>query len=37
MVKNLPNSAGNLREVCSIPKWKDPLEEGIATHPRILV
>ena len=37
MVKNPPDSAGNLREVWSIPKWKDPLEEGMATHPRILV
>ena len=37
MVKNPPANAGDLREtwVQSLG-WKDPLEEGMATHSRIL-
>ena len=31
VVKNLPASA-EVRDVSSIPSWKDPLEEGMATH-----
>ena len=36
MVKNLPASAGDLRDVSSIPGSKDPLEEGMGTHSSIL-
>ena len=36
VVKNLPASAGDIRNVGSIPGQKDPLEEGIATHSCIL-
>ena len=36
MVKNPPASAGDVRDVGSIPGWEDPLEEGIATHSSIL-
>ena len=36
MVKNLPASAGDVRDVGSIPGSEDPLEEGMATHFRIL-
>ena len=36
MVKNLSASAGDIRNVGSIPGQKDPLEEGIATHSSIL-
>ena len=31
VVKNLPASA-EVRDVGLIPSWKDPLEEGMATH-----
>ena len=34
-VKNLPANAGDVRDVGSVP-WEDPLEEGMATHSRIL-
>ena len=36
VVKNLPASAGDVRNVGSIPGHKDPLEEGITTHSCIL-
>ena len=36
VVKNLPASAGGLRDAVSIPGREDPLEEEMATHPRIL-
>ena len=36
MVKNLPASAGDIREVGSIPGSQDLLEEGMATHSSIL-
>ena len=36
MVKNLPANAGDVRYVGLIPGSEDPLEEGIATHSRIL-
>ena len=32
MVKNLLANAGAARDVGSIPRWEDPLEEGMATH-----
>ena len=36
MVKNLPASAGDARDAASIPGWRDPLEEEMATHSSIL-
>ena len=36
MVKNLPASAGGLRDVGLIPGSEDPLEEGMATHSSVL-
>ena len=36
VVKNLPANAGNIRDMGSVPGWKDSLEEGIATHSSIL-
>ena len=36
VVKNLPASAGYIRDVGSIPGGDGPLEEGMATHSRIL-
>ena len=36
MVKNLPTSARDARDAASIPGWKDPLEEEMATHSSIL-
>ena len=36
VVKNLPASAGDIRDVGSIPGQEDPLEKGMATHPSIL-
>ena len=36
MVKNLPASAGDIRDAGSIPGSEDSLEEGTATHPSIL-
>ena len=36
MVKNLPASAGDIREVGLIPGSEDPLKEGMATHSSIL-
>ena len=37
VVKNLPASAGDIRDTGSIPVQEDPLEEGMATHSSILV
>ena len=37
MVKKLPARAGDARDVGFIPRLKDPLEEGMATHSSILV
>ena len=34
VVKNLPATEGDIRDVCSIPALEDPLEE--ATHSNIL-
>ena len=36
MVKNPPASAGDVRDMGSVPGWEDPLEEGVATHSSIL-
>ena len=36
MIKNLPANAGDTGGVGSIPDWKDPLEEGMATHSSML-
>ena len=36
MVKNLPANAGGIRDMGLIPGLEDPLEEGAATHSRIL-
>ena len=36
VVKNLPDNAGDARGQGLIPGWEDPLEEGMATHSRIL-
>ena len=36
MVKNPPASAGDIRDMSSIPGWGRSLEEGMATHPSIL-
>ena len=36
VVKNLPASAGNLRDTGLIPGQEDPLEEDMATHSSIL-
>ena len=37
MVKNPTANAGAIREAALILGWQDPLEEGTATHPSILV
>ena len=36
VVKNQPANAGNIRDVGSIPGSRRSLEEGMATHSRIL-
>ena len=36
VVKYPPASAGDMRDMGSIPGWEDPLEEGMATHSSIL-
>ena len=36
MVKNPPASAGDIRDVGSVPGWEDPLEQEMATHSSIL-
>ena len=36
MIKNPPANAREVRDVSWIPELEDPLEEGMATHPRIL-
>ena len=36
MGKNLPASAGDIRDASTIPDQEDPLEEGMATHSNIL-
>ena len=36
MVKNLPVSAGDVKDVGSIPGQEDLLEEGMATHSSVL-
>ena len=36
VVKYPPASAGDMRDLGSIPGWEDPLEEGMATHSSIL-
>ena len=36
VVKNLPASAGNIRDMASIPGLERPLEEGMATHSSVL-
>ena len=36
MIKNLPASAGDIRDVGSVTGSEDPLEEGVAAHSRIL-
>ena len=37
MVKNLPASVGDARDAGSTLSGEDPLEEGVASHSRILV
>ena len=37
VVKNPPANAGDTGDTGSIPGWKDPLEEEMATHSSILV
>ena len=37
VVKNLLANAGAIGDVGFIPGWKDPLEEEMATHSRVLV
>ena len=37
MIKNLPASAGNIKDVGPSLGREDPLEEGMATHSSILV
>ena len=37
VVKNLPTSAGDIRDAGSILGWEDLLEEEMATHSSILV
>ena len=37
MVKNLPASAEDVRDLGPVPGREDPLEKGKATHARILV
>ena len=36
VVKNPPANAGGIRDMGSTPRLGDPLEEGMATHSRIL-
>ena len=36
MVKNPPASGEDIRDVGSVPRWEDPLEEEMATHSSIL-
>ena len=36
VVKNMPASVGGLRDMDSIPWWKDFLEEKVSTHSNIL-
>ena len=36
VVKNLPASAGDVRDSDSILGWEDPLEKEMATHSSIL-
>ena len=36
VVKNPPAKAGDVRDLGSIPRYEDPLEEGMATHYSIL-
>ena len=36
MVKNPSAKAGDIRDLGSIPRCEDPLEEGMATHSSIL-
>ena len=36
VLKNLPASAGDIRDMGLIPGWEDPLEEGMSTHSNIL-
>ena len=35
-VKNLPAMQEMQADISSIPRWEDPLEEGVATHSSIL-
>ena len=35
VVKNMPDSAGDIRDTCVILGWEDSLEEGMATHSSI--
>ena len=36
VVKNPPASAGDIRDVGSVPGWEDPLEQEMATHSSVL-
>ena len=36
VVKTPPANAGDVRDVVQSLGWEDPLEEGMATHSRIL-
>ena len=37
VVKNLPTSAGDVRDAVQSLCWEDPLEEGVNTHASMLV
>ena len=36
MGENLPANVGDIKDVGSIPGWKNPLEEGMAAHSSVL-
>ena len=36
MVKNLPENAGNIKDIGSFAESEDPLEEGMTIHSSIL-
>ena len=35
-VKNLPASAGDIRDMVSVPGWEDPMEKKMANHSSFL-
>ena len=36
MVKNLPANTGDVKEVGSVSRWEEPVEEHVAAHSSIL-